>query len=146
MVEEESEESKSNSSNNNKNNKRKRLLLKQQQQTSSKILSIPTTKSEYNNNTAIQAVQQLERMSYRSAGGGAKKNQHVKVLDNVKIHNYWSNIFRRKAVMHKYFSEAAFGSQTDTKLEYRELWKDQEYRKKYLSISDIDEDVSNELK
>ena len=76
---------------------------------------------------------------------GHKKNQHVKILDNVKIHTYWSNIFRGKADMHLYFSEAVFRSESDTKIEYRELWKNSEYRKK-SKISELDQDISNELK
>ena len=34
---------------------------------------------------------------------GHKKNQHIKIVDNVKVHNYWNNIFRRKADMNLYF-------------------------------------------
>jgi len=41
------------------------------------------------------------------------------------------NIFRRKRQMHEYFSEAAFGSQSDSKIEYRNLWEDPEYINKY---------------
>ena len=96
--------------------------------------------------TKITNFQQLERTSYRSAGMGHKKNQHVKVVDTIKIHNYWGNIFRRKAEMHMYFSEAAFGSQLDTKLELRDLWKDPVYRKKYLPRDYLDSDTENELK
>ena len=33
--------------------------------------------------------------------------------------------------MHSYFSESAFNSDADRKLEYRNLWEDPEYIKKY---------------
>lgn len=39
--------------------------------------------------------------------------------------------FRRKLHMHEYFSESAFGSQRDSKSEFRNLWKDPEYQKKH---------------
>jgi hypothetical protein len=54
-----------------------------------------------------------------------------KILDNVKIHNYWMTIFRRKLQMHEYFIESAFGSQSDSKIEYRNVWEVFEYIKKY---------------
>ena len=106
----EEEESKS-----SKNNKIKRLLVKQQQQ--QQISNINNNKSPFPPSNNISA--QMKRMSYRSAGDGAKKNQNVKLLDNVKIHNFWSNIFRRKTIISSYFSEAAFGSEADKKIEYR---------------------------
>ena len=28
---------------------------------------------------------------------GHKKNQHIKILDNVKVHNYWNNISSKKS-------------------------------------------------
>jgi hypothetical protein len=111
-------------------NKRKRLL-KQKQITLIKG-AIEETKIEF------------DRMPGYTIGD--KKNQHVKILDNVKIHNYRSIIFRRKADMHLYFSVAAFGSESDTKIEYRDLWKNLKYRKKYLKISELDQDINNELK
>ena len=77
---------------------------------------------------------------------GHKKNQHIQILDGVKIHNYWNNIFKRKATLAPYFSEAAFGSDSDKKIEYRELWKDPEYRKKYFPQNYLDSNIENELK
>ena len=59
----------------------------------------------------------------------------------MKVHNYWSNIFRSKADMHLYFSEAVFDSESDTKIEYRELWKNSEYVRNTESISELDENV-----
>lgn len=45
--------------------------------------------------------------------------------------------------MHEYFSEAAFGSQTDTKIEFRNLWEDPEYMKKYLPQNYLNTDIEN---
>jgi len=77
---------------------------------------------------------------------GNKKNQHNKIIKDCKIHNYWSNIFRRKFEMHEYFSEAAFGSQTNTKIDFRNLWEDPEYIKKHLPQNYLDSNIENELK
>lgn len=133
-------EQESNNNNNNTRNKRKRLLKKQQQQSQIVVLSEPN-----NNKPSIFA--EMETMSFRNVGGrGGKKNQNIKLLDNVKIQNFWGNIFQRKAEMHRHFSEAAFGSDSDKKIEYRELWKDPEYRKKYLPQDYLDSDTENELK
>ena len=127
-----------------KNKKRKRLLMKQQIQQQQIILS--GFRSDINNNNKPPKFAQMETFSFRATGRGAKKNQNIKLLDNVKVHNYWSNIFRRKSDMHKYFSEAAFGSQSDTKMEFRNLWEITEYRKKYLPQNYLDSNIENELK
>ena len=55
-----------------------------------------------------------------------KKNSKVKIISNKKNHNYWGNIFRRKRIMSEYFSDSAFGSQSDTKIEFFNPWDDQE--------------------
>ena len=60
-----------------------------------------------------------------------KKNSKVKIVANRKRHNYWGNIFRRKRIMSEYFSDSAFGSQSDTKIEYVNLWEDKEKIQKY---------------
>jgi hypothetical protein len=43
-----------------------------------------------------------------------KKNSKVKVISNKKKHEFWSNTFRRKRQMSEFFSDSAFGSQSDT--------------------------------
>jgi hypothetical protein len=55
-----------------------------------------------------------------------KKNSKVKIVTNKKRHNYWGNIFRRKRIMSEYFSDSAFGSQSDTKIELYNPWDDEE--------------------
>lgn len=62
-----------------------------------------------------------------------KKNSKVKIIKNKTKHNYWSNIFRRKRIMSEYFSDAAFGSQSDTKKELFNPWEDKELLKKLRS-------------
>ena len=47
-----------------------------------------------------------------------KKNSKIKIVSNRYRHNYWGNIFQRKRVMSEYFSDSAFGSQSDTKIEF----------------------------
>lgn len=134
------------SDNNNNNNRKRKRVLKQQQQI--KVLSEQAEEPNLNK-PSISIVAKMETMSYRFAGlGGGKKNQHIKLFDNVKIHNYWGNIFRRKAIMGPYFSETAFGSDIEKKIEYRELWKDPEYKKKYLPQDYLDSATieENELK
>ncbi len=85
-------------------------------------------------------------MSFRVTSRGGKKNQNIKLLDNIKVHNYWSNIFRRKADMHQHFSESALGSDSDKKIEYRNLWEDIIYKKKYFPQDYLDTETENELK
>ena len=60
-----------------------------------------------------------------------KKNSKVKIVKNRKRHNYWGNIFRRKRIMSEYFSDSAFGSQSDTKIEFVNLWEDKEKMQKF---------------
>ena len=84
--------------------------------------SVVVTRNKNNNNPLTN----LERYTK-----GMSKNKSLKILDNVKVHNYWMNIFRRKLQMHEYYSESAFGSQSDSKIEYRNLWEDPDYIKKY---------------
>lgn len=60
-----------------------------------------------------------------------KKNSKVKIIKNKIRHNYWGNIFRRKRIMSEYFSDSAFGSQSDTKIELVNLWEDKEKMAKY---------------
>lgn len=62
-----------------------------------------------------------------------KKNSKVKIVTNKKRHNYWGNIFRRKRIMSEYFSDSAFGSQSDTKIEFFNPWEDPELLKKFRS-------------
>lgn len=59
-----------------------------------------------------------------------KKNSKIKIVSNRYTHNYWGNIFQRKRVMSEYFSDSAFGSQSDTKIEFIALWEDEELLKK----------------
>ena len=48
--------------------------------------------------------------------------------------------------MHEYFSEAAFGSQSDYKIEYRNPWEEPEYIKKYnLSSTKDNEDYEDKI-
>ena len=48
--------------------------------------------------------------------------------------------FQRKFNMHDQFSESAFGSELDKKIDYRELSKDLYYQKKYSLIKDKNND------
>lgn len=63
-----------------------------------------------------------------------KKNSKVKIVSNKKRHNYWGNIFRRKRIMSEYFSDSAFGSQSDTKIELFNPWEDPELVQKQLKL------------
>ena len=60
-----------------------------------------------------------------------KKNSKVKIISNKRKHHYWGNIFRRKRIMSEYFSDSAFGSQSDTKIELYNPWEDPEKMQKY---------------
>ena len=60
-----------------------------------------------------------------------KKNSKVKIVSNKRRHHYWGNIFRRKRIMSEYFSDSAFGSQSDTKIELYNPWDDPEKMQKY---------------
>ena len=55
----------------------------------------------------------------------------IKIIKNKKRHNYWGNIFRRKRQMHAYFSDAAFGSQIDTKIELYNPWEDEKVMQRF---------------
>lgn len=46
-----------------------------------------------------------------------KKNSKVKIITNKKRHDPWGNIYRRKRNMSEFFSDSAFGSQSDTLIE-----------------------------
>ncbi len=59
-----------------------------------------------------------------------KKNSKVRIVADRYTHNYWCNIFQRKRVMSEYFSDSAFGSQSDTKIEFVCLWENEELLKK----------------
>ena len=67
-----------------------------------------------------------------------KKNSKIKIITNRKRHHFWGNIFRRKRIMSEYFSDSAFGSQSDTKVEYACIWEDPEYMEKYRARLIID--------
>ena len=117
--------------NNNDNNNKSSTTITKTKKPRRKTKSSTTTTTLSNN-----PLTNLERYTK-----GISKNKSLKILDNVKIHNYWNNIFRRKLQMHEYFSESAFGSQSDTKIEYRNLSEDPEYIKKYnLSATKYNED------
>ena len=79
-----------------------------------------------------------------------KKNSKIKIITNRKRHHFWGNIFRRKRIMSEYFSDSAFGSQSDTKVEYACIWEDPEMMEKYRARLIIDaheyreEDESND--
>lgn len=60
-----------------------------------------------------------------------KKNSKIKIITNKKKYNYWKCIFRRKRVMSEYFSDSAFGSQSDTKIEFYPIWLDPKMAAKY---------------
>lgn len=67
-----------------------------------------------------------------------KKNSKVKIIANRKNHNYWGNIFRRKRIMSEYFSDSAFGSQSDTKIFLHNTWEDEKAIMKYRSMRIIE--------
>lgn len=67
-----------------------------------------------------------------------KKNSKVKIITNKERMNFWSNIFKRKRIMSEYFSDSAFGSQSDTKVEYAPIWEEAEYMEKYRARLIID--------
>src|SRR6188768_3025936 len=67
-----------------------------------------------------------------------KKNSKVKIIANRKKHNYWGNIFRRKRIMSEYFSDSAFGSQSDTKIELYNPWEDEEKMQKHRFMQFIE--------
>lgn len=121
---------------NNKTKAKTKAKTKIKTLSTSSISSSSTTKNNNSNNPLSNFPRYTK---------GLTKNKSLKILDNVKIHNYWGNIYRRKAQMHSYFSESAFGSQADTKIEYRNLWEDPEYLKKYsLTTKTIDNDDEKE--
>lgn len=73
-----------------------------------------------------------------------KKNSKVKIVTNRKTHHYWGNIFRRKRIMSEYFSDSAFGSQSDTKVEFPRARDDPELMAKYRVRLVIDAHNYNE--
>ena len=73
-----------------------------------------------------------------------KKNSKVKIITNKKTHNYWGNIFRRKRIMSEYFSDSAFGSQSDTKIELPFAHLNPELAAKYRARLVIDAHNYNE--
>ncbi|HEX5186569.1 MAG TPA: hypothetical protein VFV86_06730 [Nitrososphaeraceae archaeon] len=64
---------------------------------------------------------------------GNLRNKNIKLIEGLRIHNYWDNISHRKFKMHQHFSESAFGSDHDKLTEYRNIWEDPEYQKKYAA-------------
>jgi hypothetical protein len=120
------------------NNKRRKRLLKQKQ--------IVTTTTTTTTITVPKPFSNLPTYTIKKTGSRNGRPSAIQIVKDVKIHNFWGNIFRRKFEMHEYFSEAAFGSDSDKKIEYRELWKDPEYRKKYLPQDYLDSNTENELK
>ena len=48
-----------------------------------------------------------------------KKNSKLKIITNKKKHEVWGNIYRRKRNMSEFFSDSAFGSQSDTLIEWK---------------------------
>jgi hypothetical protein len=91
----------------------------------------PSESLQTNTNKTVQTRQKLEYHKNMTIKG--KKNSKVKIIKNKTKHNYWGNIFRRKRIMSEYFSDAAFGSQSDTKKELYKPWEDQELLKKLRS-------------
>ena len=67
---------------------------------------------------------------------GYKKNKNIKLVEGFIIHNFWDNIFRRKAKMSSYFSETAFGSDADKLIENCDIWNDPYFQKKYAKKND----------
>src|SRR5687768_14271425 len=63
-----------------------------------------------------------------------KKNSKVKIVTNKRKINHWSLIFRRKRQMSEYFSDSAFGSQSDTKIELYNPRDDKEKMEKFRAM------------
>lgn len=98
-----------------------------------KQVLFPPSDSNITNSTT-KTVQQSQKLEFhKNMTIKGKKNSKVKIIKNKTKHNYWSNIFRRKRIMSEYFSDAAFGSQSDTKKELFNPWEDQELLKKLRS-------------
>lgn len=73
-----------------------------------------------------------------------KKNSKIKIITNKSKHKHWSNIFERKRTMSEYFSDSAFGSQSDTKVEFPRARDDPELMAKYRVRLIIDAHSYNE--
>ena len=123
------------------NNRKRKRLIKQQKQIVTNTTTITVKKP------LEKPFANLPTYTIKKTGSRNGRPPAIQIVKDVKIHNFWGNIFRRKFEMHEYFSEAAFGSQTDTKIEYRNLWEDHEYMKKYFPKDYLDSDmIENELK
>lgn len=95
------------------------------------VLFPPSDSNITNTNSTTLSVQQSQKLEFhKNMTIKGKKNSKVKIIKNKTKHNYWSNIFRRKRIMSEYFSDAAFGSQSDTKKELFNPWEDPELLKK----------------
>lgn len=94
------------------------------------LLSSSSSSSPPKSNTTTS--QKLEFSKDMTIKG--KKNSKVKIVTNKKRHNYWGNIFRRKRIMSEYFSDSAFGSQSDTKIELYNPWEDPELLQKQIKL------------
>ena len=60
-----------------------------------------------------------------------KRNAKTKILANKRDRSLWWDIYRRKRVMSSYFSETAFGSESDTKKQLYNLHEDDSLLRKY---------------
>jgi hypothetical protein len=124
--------------NTNNNNEYTEEEVKKEEEETTKPTITTTISKNFLSNLPVYTLKRTNRKN--------GKPTTIEIIEDIKFHNFWNNIFERKFNMHEYFSEAAFGSQSDTKVELREVWKDPEFIKKYMAIYDIDEDVSNESK
>jgi len=120
---------------NNHNNKTIKIIKISTTTTSTEIAKRNTRSSSTTNINNTNPLSNFQRYTK-----GLSKNKSLRILDDVKVHNVWGNIFRRKHQMHPYFSESAFGSQVDSKIEYRNLWEDPEMMKKYNLSATKDSD------
>ena len=106
---------------NNNNNNNHKTIKSIKITTTTTSTEIAKRNSKFTTNTTNNNINPLS--NYQRYTKGLSKNKSLQILDSVKVHNFWGNIFRRKSQMHSYFSESAFGPQSDSKIEYRNLWR-----------------------
>ena len=69
--------------------------------------------------STVATTQEPQTFQFSNLTIKGKKNSKVKVIANERDHNPWWTTYRRKRIMSEYFSETAFGSESDSK---KELW------------------------
>ena len=81
------------------------------------------TQTEIKETTIEKPFPNLSTYTLKKVDHNKGKPSTIEIVNEVKVHNYWYNIFRRKRMRYEHFSEAVFWSESDIKIEYGELWR-----------------------